>query len=972
MARLAIIEDRLDAIEDAIEQLTPGVSEDAHAALQPLLPVMRAPRMTPPISAPTRAFVHPERDEPAEPRTDAAAAARGGVRDERGADASGGAASSEPMITTGTVIARPAGQVPPPPPPMDAAPHTGLGRPPEHPRPSTFVPAPIFSPRSDAVREPVHEGSPQGIERFLGVKVAAWTGAVIVIIAIAIFAKFAIDKGWIGQAPPSLKLGLAYALSAAFIIAGGMLRERIGRVPSASLLAAGVGGLYVATCAGVSPLNIFGPAWAMAAGIAAGLIGAAVTWRSREVSVGAISLLGAYIVPAYSNTAVFLEASSVSQVTVVATYLTVIYAIALVLARIGPAGFAAYRAAGVLQAMAGVALVIAVGRSAPHVSIGFTALWWGMAVAECFFAALQGRSARVNTGITIGATFIAATLALRGAFAPNPWIDFHSWLPLAMAGACIAGSIVLRGMVPGGKIDDQDMRDDPLASQIARTCAEQAFLLAVLAAALVMAQVGVLVHDGALPVTWSVMGAAGIFLGRRLARPNVARCGFASLVLAMLATVVLMGLGTVLGGTLLWQYPADGATGESMWAVRLHEGFWSPVIVSLALLLSARWWSAGRDPAGLPTGGGALLAAAAALLWSVLSFMCCSNYAALAALLAVPVAALFVGRTLILVRVIAMGWSALVAAGWVVVTVAVVFDGPSSTLVRPQGGAVMAALIVGSFATISRKFRHERFGQVAMAIGFAFGLCAMGMLLFIEANSATADGMTRSLLAAAMAISVVGTAGAITARRAALEMVEGVGLVAATLSAIAWLYVLGAVALAAPTATTWTAHWLANLPNLAALPMAACMVALRIGYRDDRRKQVEISTFVVIALTIFSSSIVWRFFEPALAPFESSTTLQHSTLSVWLALVGVGLVIAGFRKRSDRLRWSGLVLLGAIALKVLILDMANAGTIWRVLALLAIGLLLVVTSVLYSRAIAAEAKEGRKGQEGRNGEDSPV
>jgi uncharacterized membrane protein len=49
-----------------------------------------------------------------------------------------------------------------------------------------------------------------------------------------------------------------------------------------------------------------------------------------------------------------------------------------------------------------------------------------------------------------------------------------------------------------------------------------------------------------------------------------------------------------------------------------------------------------------------------------------------------------------------------------------------------------------------------------------------------------------------------------------------------------------------------------------------------------------------------------------------------------------------------------IAMLGIIELKVLIFDMANADTMWRVLALLIIGLLLVVTSALYSKAARAD------------------
>jgi uncharacterized membrane protein len=61
----------------------------------------------------------------------------------------------------------------------------------------------------------------------------------------------------------------------------------------------------------------------------------------------------------------------------------------------------------------------------------------------------------------------------------------------------------------------------------------------------------------------------------------------------------------------------------------------------------------------------------------------------------------------------------------------------------------------------------------------------------------------------------------------------------------------------------------------------------------------------------------------------------------------------GFRKNAAQLRYVGLALIGLVALKVLIFDMRNADTMWRVLALLIIGLLLVVTSVVYSKAARA-------------------
>ena len=70
-----------------------------------------------------------------------------------------------------------------------------------------------------------------------------------------------------------------------------------------------------------------------------------------------------------------------------------------------------------------------------------------------------------------------------------------------------------------------------------------------------------------------------------------------------------------------------------------------------------------------------------------------------------------------------------------------------------------------------------------------------------------------------------------------------------------------------------------------------------------------------------------------------------------------GLTLSEYRLLDTLHRWTGgligLVLLGVVAFKVLVFDMAGAEPLWRVIALMITGLLLVVTSVVYSRATRA-------------------
>ena len=70
-------------------------------------------------------------------------------------------------------------------------------------------------------------------------------------------------------------------------------------------------------------------------------------------------------------------------------------------------------------------------------------------------------------------------------------------------------------------------------------------------------------------------------------------------------------------------------------------------------------------------------------------------------------------------------------------------------------------------------------------------------------------------------------------------------------------------------------------------------------------------------------------------------------MSLFWALLGAIAVVGGFWMRLPAPRWMGLLLLALTATKVLLFDMQGAATLWRVAALLGVGLLLVATSLIY-------------------------
>ncbi len=87
---------------------------------------------------------------------------------------------------------------------------------------------------------------------------------------------------------------------------------------------------------------------------------------------------------------------------------------------------------------------------------------------------------------------------------------------------------------------------------------------------------------------------------------------------------------------------------------------------------------------------------------------------------------------------------------------------------------------------------------------------------------------------------------------------------------------------------------------------------------------------------------------------------RQAGFSVWWALFGVGLVVVGFWRGLLAVRGVGLGLLGVVALKVVLVDLAvgNVGPGWRIVSFVALGVMLVVTSLLYGKLSREDGTEG--------------
>ncbi len=107
------------------------------------------------------------------------------------------------------------------------------------------------------------------------------------------------------------------------------------------------------------------------------------------------------------------------------------------------------------------------------------------------------------------------------------------------------------------------------------------------------------------------------------------------------------------------------------------------------------------------------------------------------------------------------------------------------------------------------------------------------------------------------------------------------------------------------------------------------------------------------------ASRIDRFFDPEVGRLGQNTAMARQTgLSVYWGVFAITVIAMGFARRSAGCRYAGLALLAITLAKVLTIDMAEVRNVYRVMSFLAVGLLLVATSVGYARLAPRLAERG--------------
>ena len=143
--------------------------------------------------------------------------------------------------------------------------------------------------------------------------------------------------------------------------------------------------------------------------------------------------------------------------------------------------------------------------------------------------------------------------------------------------------------------------------------------------------------------------------------------------------------------------------------------------------------------------------------------------------------------------------------------------------------------------------------------------------------------------------------------------------------------------------------------------VAFLLSAVRVS-RVLHERQMTDSDFVrearVFAIAAIAAIGLWlgtleidRFFD-ARATAGEFAMARHTALSTFWGFYGVLLVAAGFLRAAAAYRVAGLALLTVALGKVLLIDLSELAYVYRALSLLAVGLLLVGTSLAYARLAA--------------------
>lgn len=163
--------------------------------------------------------------------------------------------------------------------------------------PSASVPLPpVTAEPAGTPSPPAAAKSPAlDLEQRIGARWATWVGVIVILVAAALFLKWAFDNAYLG---PGARVGVGLVGGLLMLVAGlGLHRRRDVPYLSEGLAGGGIGCLYLSLFAAQTLYGLIGPTVAFAAMFAVTLLGTLVAVLTSRLSTAVLAVLGGLLTP---------------------------------------------------------------------------------------------------------------------------------------------------------------------------------------------------------------------------------------------------------------------------------------------------------------------------------------------------------------------------------------------------------------------------------------------------------------------------------------------------------------------------------------------------------------------------------------------------------------------------------------------------------------------------------------------------
>ena len=876
-------------------------------------------------------------------------------------------------------------------------------------RPATPVvtaPLPVvppYEPRRQRAAKPVEQHE---LEQTIGLKWAGWVGAVVVVLGAAFGIKYAYDQRWFEVLPPAGRLMLMSLGGFALIAAGEWVYRRVHRLASACLYGAGVATLFLVSYAGFHYYGLYGRDAAFVFMALTTAIGAAVATRGNMVSIAVLAQIGGNLAP------ILLHSGRPAAVPFM-TYLLTLQVVALTLAWWGRGGkWWTLRVMSVVTTSLWM-LPILLSPKAFSVDpagspLAFCLLYALLFQVEMLVSTIRGASRDV--AITSDGTSLlhspldqslklynapvfsllvtalltgAILLCLRG----YGEVTRGAWV-LGLAGVAAAAGFVLPG---GREHSSRRLYDLALGYRV------QAAALVVVAVPVALSGIWIIAGWGALALTFSILGNllklrlsrwAGVMVWR-LAAMYLGWWTFAPIHMGhheearqiwyslwggdLRAYTIVAWLLALAGHGVAWITHQEGLQPVEGPERKFQRLAWVTNILATIVWITA-------SVAGLPPAGATL--AILVHCWLLLSMDVVNPRRGMVYLSAAVL-------TVALVKWVAVDTLAdRLSPTWSPTARRPVFNAVMGVgvLISLTMGALYALRRGALWGALSRLRRDSGDPAAQSAAGPALLLAALLMTVVSVGLTFEIDRVIEAAGAAATVwpvwqlkqmawtvLWVVCVCGFLGMARG-LEPDDDlrpawVGLAKAIVVALAVKFLVVDTLFFRVLAGARPAPVVVNFQTFTAFVVVASMILLawmsgRSRFAEDgedgspaRRHSNPLAVtagFLAILVVLWGGTLeIDRAFERMAATgttlFRDPGRAKQVAFSIFWSVFAVCSVVAGFRFRRKGLRYFGLALFAVTLLKVVLLDMSQVQTGYRVLSFMGLGLLLMGTSVLYGR-----------------------